>query len=118
MNKKYIYKYIYIYFFSAETFNETMNAFLIANRDGFHLMEVTAAPLLVKRRGLKRKSGNESVVESNKKSTMIRCELESVPEAVSPEMTRPDTLTLGSNSSLMEYRTPKPPTIRDTRDSD
>ncbi|VDN58053.1 unnamed protein product [Dracunculus medinensis] len=96
---------------TAETFNETMNAFLIANRDGFHLMEVTAAPLLVKRRGLKRKSGNESVVESNKKSTMIRCELESVPEAVSPEMTRPDT-------SLMEYRTPKPPTIRDTRDSD
>jgi ribosomal protein S6 kinase alpha-5 len=39
-----------------DIFNDTFNAFLTANRDGFQLMDVDTAPLLVKRRGLKRRS--------------------------------------------------------------
>lgn len=35
---------------TGETFNATLEAFLIANREGFHLLDVQAAPLL-KRRG-------------------------------------------------------------------
>uniref|UniRef100_A0A0M3HT25 Ribosomal protein S6 kinase n=1 Tax=Ascaris lumbricoides TaxID=6252 RepID=A0A0M3HT25_ASCLU len=104
---------------ATETFNETMNAFLTANRDGFHLMEVAAAPLLVKRRGMKRKSGGDrpSSMDPSKKCPTTR-QLESVPEAdASLEMSRPSTLTLDPSSPLMDYRTPKPSTIRDTRDS-
>ena len=44
--------------FSDETFNETLRAFLHANRDGFHLLDVAAAPLM-KRRGIKRQSGDK-----------------------------------------------------------
>ncbi|VDM45580.1 unnamed protein product [Toxocara canis] len=117
-------KYAYDYFISrrgaAETFNETLNAFLNANRDGFHLMEVAAAPLLVKRRGMKRKSASErpTGLDPSKKCPPSRQQLESVPEAdTSAEMSRPSTLTLDPSTPLMDYRTPKPSTIRDTRDS-
>ncbi|KAL6731555.1 hypothetical protein Aduo_002406 [Ancylostoma duodenale] len=51
--------------FAGETFNETLQAFLTANRDGFHLMEVDAAPLM-KRRGLKRQSAEK---EANDKAS-------------------------------------------------
>ncbi|VDM55126.1 unnamed protein product [Angiostrongylus costaricensis] len=51
--------------FAGETFNETLQAFLTANRDGFYLMDVDAAPLM-KRRGLKRQSGEKE--ENNKAS--------------------------------------------------
>lgn len=44
--------------FLDETFNETLRAFLHANRDGFHLLDVAAAPLM-KRRGIKRQSGDK-----------------------------------------------------------
>lgn len=82
-------------------------------------MEVAAAPLLVKRRGMKRKSGGDrpSSMDPSKKCPTTR-QLESVPEAdASLEMSRPSTLTLDPSSPLMDYRTPKPSTIRDTRDS-
>uniref|UniRef100_A0A915PTR6 Ribosomal protein S6 kinase n=1 Tax=Setaria digitata TaxID=48799 RepID=A0A915PTR6_9BILA len=105
---------------TAETFNETLNAFLNANREGFHLMEVATAPLLVKRRGMKRKSfgsrepspGFESA--ASKKATVIG-PLETVPEVASPQLSRPSLLAL--QSPPMDYRNPKPSTIRDTRDS-
>ncbi|PIO66796.1 hypothetical protein TELCIR_11478 [Teladorsagia circumcincta] len=51
--------------FAGETFNETLQAFLTANRDGFHLMDVEAAPLM-KRRGLKRQSAEK---EANDKAS-------------------------------------------------
>ncbi|VDK43669.1 unnamed protein product [Anisakis simplex] len=89
---------------AAETFNETMNAFLNANRDGFHLMEVTAAPLLVKRRGMKRKSANvERAANSDpsKKCNPSRQQLEIVHEAAdtSSDLSRPSTLTLDADST-------------------
>lgn len=51
--------------FAGETFNETLQAFLTANRDGFYLMDVDAAPLM-KRRGLKRQSAEK---EENDKAS-------------------------------------------------
>lgn len=106
--------------FSEETFNETINAFLNANREGFHLMEVAAAPLLVKRRGMKRKSfgsrepspGFEST--TNKKSTVIG-PLETVPEVASPQLSRPSLLFL--QPSPMDCRNSESPRLRDTQDS-
>ncbi|KAK6105622.1 Protein kinase domain family protein [Brugia pahangi] len=105
---------------TEETFNETINAFLNANREGFHLMEVAAAPLLVKRRGMKRKSfgsrepspGFEST--TNKKAT-VTGPLETVPEVASPQLSRPSLLFL--QSSATDYRNSKSPTTRDTEDS-
>lgn len=44
---------------SALTFNETMNAFLAANKEGFRLSEVDAAPLAQRRR-LKNKESEDS----------------------------------------------------------
>jgi serine/threonine protein kinase len=44
-----------------DIFNDTFNAFLTANRDGFQLMDVDTAPLLVKRRGQKRRSEVDKV---------------------------------------------------------
>ncbi|VDO16590.1 unnamed protein product [Brugia timori] len=98
---------------TEETFNETINAFLNANREGFHLMEVAAAPLLVKRRGMKRKSfgsrepspGFEST--TNKKAT-VTGPLETVPEVASPQLSRPSLLFL--QSSATDYRNSKSPT--------
>ncbi|MCP9264116.1 putative ribosomal protein S6 kinase alpha-2 [Dirofilaria immitis] len=105
---------------TEETFNETLNAFLNANRAGFHLMEVAAAPLLVKRRGMKRKSfdsrepspGFEST--TNKKVT-VTSPLETVPEVASPQLSRPSLLFLQSSS--IDYRNPKSPMFQDTEDS-
>ncbi|VDK87126.1 unnamed protein product [Onchocerca ochengi] len=105
---------------TEETFNETLNAFFNANREGFHLMEVTAAPLLVKRRGMKRKSfgsrepspGFEGT--TNKRATVIG-PLETVPEVASPELSRPSLLFLQSSS--INYRNSESPTPRDTEDS-
>ncbi|KJH51815.1 kinase domain protein [Dictyocaulus viviparus] len=51
---------------AGETFNETLQAFLTANRDGFHLMDVDAAPLM-KRRGLKRQSTEKEENERTSK---------------------------------------------------
>lgn len=88
---------------TAQTFNETMNAFLNANREGFHLMEVATAPLLVKRRGMKRKSSNSPEhsskfeIAANRKAPTIG-PLETVPELGSPDLSRPSTLTLQSSS--------------------
>ncbi|KAL3098375.1 hypothetical protein niasHT_022739 [Heterodera trifolii] len=42
------------------TFNATLSAFLHANREGFQLMDVQTAPLLVKRRGMKRQRGPDT----------------------------------------------------------
>ncbi|KAK6052494.1 kinase domain protein [Cooperia oncophora] len=52
--------------FAGETFNETLQAFLTANRDGFHLMDVEAAPLM-KRRGLKRQSAEKEAIDKASK---------------------------------------------------
>ena len=37
---------------SGQAFNETLSAFLTANKEGFHLADVSAAPLAQRRRGL------------------------------------------------------------------
>lgn len=105
--------------FSEETFNETINAFLNANREGFQLMEVAAAPLLVKRRGMKRKSfgsrepspGFETT--TNKKTTVISS-LETVTEVASPQLSRPSLLFL--QTSPIDYKNSKSSTIRNTEE--
>ncbi|VDK83534.1 unnamed protein product [Litomosoides sigmodontis] len=103
---------------TEETFNETMNAFLNANREGFQLMEVAAAPLLVKRRGMKRKSfgsrepSPEFETMANKKATVISS-LETVPEAAASQLSRPSLLFL--QASTVEYKNSKSPTPRDTK---
>uniref|UniRef100_A0A0N5AVM8 Ribosomal protein S6 kinase n=1 Tax=Syphacia muris TaxID=451379 RepID=A0A0N5AVM8_9BILA len=87
----------------CETFNETLNAFLSANRDGFQLMEVAAAPLL-KRRGLKRKSENEcsSGLDALKKTNSLVPKLEFVTEGSNETViARPSTLTLDPINPLM-----------------
>lgn len=47
-----------------ETFNVTHQAFISASREGFQLMDVQTAPLLVKRRGMKRQRGADAIAAS------------------------------------------------------
>ncbi|KIH47110.1 hypothetical protein ANCDUO_22834 [Ancylostoma duodenale] len=102
-------------YFIGETFNETLQAFLTANRDGFHLMEVDAAPLM-KRRGLKRQSAEK---EANDKASKRVAAFETVPEENSTSSThRPTQLGMVSPDVMMNYRIPPAGTIRDTRGSD
>ncbi|RCN31018.1 kinase domain protein [Ancylostoma caninum] len=101
--------------FAGETFNETLQAFLTANRDGFHLMEVDAAPLM-KRRGLKRQSAEK---EANDKASKRVAAFETVPEENSTSSThRPTQLGMMTPDVMMNYRIPPAGTIRDTRGSD
>ncbi|ETN70787.1 kinase domain protein [Necator americanus] len=101
--------------FAGETFNETLQAFLTANRDGFHLMEVDAAPLM-KRRGLKRQSAEK---EASEKASKRVAAFETVPEEHSTSSTpRPTQLGMISPDVMMNYRIPPAGTIRDTRGSD
>nr|CDJ88720.1 Serine threonine protein kinase-related and Protein kinase domain containing protein [Haemonchus contortus] len=103
--------------FAGETFNETLQAFLTANRDGFHLMDVEAAPLM-KRRGLKRQSAEK---EANDKASKRKAAFETVPEehsATTPTANRPNSLGMISSDSMMNYRVPAAGTIRETRGSD
>uniref|UniRef100_A0A914WQZ9 Ribosomal protein S6 kinase n=1 Tax=Plectus sambesii TaxID=2011161 RepID=A0A914WQZ9_9BILA len=133
---------------AGHTFNETLNAFLTANREGFHLMEVTAAPMLVRRRGKKRKStesedsdmlhpspnkreSRSSLSDDSASSSGAhrKRKLFPVPEEASsadetpkvtrkvgaPQTLRPDSLDFGN--PLMEYREPKPSTLRQTRET-
>uniref|UniRef100_A0A8R1U7Z8 Ribosomal protein S6 kinase n=1 Tax=Pristionchus pacificus TaxID=54126 RepID=A0A8R1U7Z8_PRIPA len=98
--------------FAGETFNATLEAFLIANREGFHLLDVQAAPLL-KRRVLKRQSG-----ETGGTSCKKRTQFETVEEDGEGESTaRPTRLGLSSEESFSKYRDPHPGAIRETRDS-
>ncbi|CAJ0949131.1 unnamed protein product, partial [Mesorhabditis belari] len=98
--------------FADQNFNETLQAFLSANRDGFHLLDVAAAPLL-KRRGLKRQSGDGPGAGSAKRQVVF----EPVPEGEEAQIGRPTTLGLSSPDALLAYRDPMPGTIRETRDS-
>ncbi|KAK6029071.1 kinase domain protein [Ostertagia ostertagi] len=103
--------------FAGETFNETLQAFLTANRDGFHLMDVEAAPLM-KRRGLKRQSAEK---EANDKASKRKAAFETVPEenpAPTPPANRPNSLGMIPSDSMMNYRVPAAGTIRETRGSD
>nr|CAD2193015.1 unnamed protein product [Meloidogyne enterolobii] len=51
-----------------ETFNATISAFISASREGFQLMDVYTAPLLVKRRGIKRQRvGGENIEDEGRK---------------------------------------------------
>uniref|UniRef100_A0A1I7UC17 Protein kinase domain-containing protein n=1 Tax=Caenorhabditis tropicalis TaxID=1561998 RepID=A0A1I7UC17_9PELO len=59
-----------------ETFNETLRAFLHANRDGFHLLDVAAAPLM-KRRGIKRQSGDKDAAGNSKSSRVTQFRMSS-----------------------------------------
>ncbi|KAI6207738.1 Ribosomal protein S6 kinase [Aphelenchoides besseyi] len=120
---------------AGECFNETMNAFLNANRDGFQLMNVDTAPLLVKRRGMKRRSSSFSSKKSGAGSTTTAQKLDAVPET--NEMTcstskRPTTLNIdmieetnGTDQStasaklsaaFTEIRDTKPPDLKYSRD--
>ncbi|KAJ1354608.1 putative ribosomal protein S6 kinase alpha-2 [Parelaphostrongylus tenuis] len=100
--------------FAGETFNETLQAFLTANRDGFYLMDVDAAPLM-KRRGLKRQSAEK---EENDKASKRAVAFDPVPEEhVMVETSRPTSLKMTS-PDLMSFRVPPAGTIRETRGSD
>ncbi|KAI1704433.1 protein kinase domain-containing protein [Ditylenchus destructor] len=121
---------------SDETFNETINAFITANRDGFHLMDVDTAPLLVKRRGMKRrleKEKNEAsainMAGGRKQSLAANLNiLTSVPEDIEPNSNRrPTTLEIevveeGTKiptpqaSLFTDYRDNKPPYLKYSRD--
>uniref|UniRef100_A0A158PC10 Protein kinase domain-containing protein n=1 Tax=Angiostrongylus cantonensis TaxID=6313 RepID=A0A158PC10_ANGCA len=98
---------------NGETFNETLQAFLTANRDGFYLMDVDAAPLM-KRRGLKRQSAEK---EENDKASKRAAPFETVPEEQVMETNRPTSLRMTS-PDLMSFRVPPAGTIRETRGSD
>uniref|UniRef100_A0A1I8B3A1 non-specific serine/threonine protein kinase n=1 Tax=Meloidogyne hapla TaxID=6305 RepID=A0A1I8B3A1_MELHA len=51
-----------------ETFNATISAFISASREGFQLMDVSTAPLLVRRRGIKRQRiGGEDIEDEGRK---------------------------------------------------
>ncbi|CAI4223181.1 unnamed protein product [Auanema sp. JU1783] len=95
---------------AGEAFNETLQAFLNANREGFHLLDVEAAPLLQKRRGLKRQGGEKDTAHNNKRTPALG----PVPE----ETQRPTVLGMSSPDAMMNYRCPQPGTIRETRGSD
>lgn len=96
-----------------ETFNETLRAFLHANRDGFHLLDVAAAPLM-KRRGIKRQSGDKDASGNTKSSRVTQ--FECLPEEQEMEMT--SSTSRPSNLGMMNYREPNSGTIRETRGSD
>ncbi|KAI6241300.1 Ribosomal protein S6 kinase [Aphelenchoides fujianensis] len=123
---------------AGECFNETMNAFLNANRDGFQLSNVEAAPLLVKRRGMKRRSSSFSK-KSVGSSAVGGQKLDAVPESsevsCSTSSKRPTTLNFdmaeepeevngnhaaGTSSGLLsaaftEIRDTKPPELKYSR---
>uniref|UniRef100_A0A8R1I6I4 Ribosomal protein S6 kinase n=1 Tax=Caenorhabditis japonica TaxID=281687 RepID=A0A8R1I6I4_CAEJA len=96
-----------------ETFNETLRAFLHANRDGFHLLDVAAAPLM-KRRGIKRQSGDKDSTGNSKSSRVTQ--FECLPEEAEMEMQT--STSRPSNLGMMNYREPNSGTIRETRGSD
>lgn len=108
---------------AGQTFNETLYAFLAANRDGFQLMDVTAAPLLkvfssssslnFQRRGVKRQSGERADGQGGAKRLPFDT-FETVPEAEESAV-RPTHLPI--TPDLLNYREPQPSTIRHTRDS-
>ncbi|GMT00693.1 hypothetical protein PENTCL1PPCAC_22867 [Pristionchus entomophagus] len=102
--------------FAGETFNATLEAFLIANREGFHLLgDVQAAPLL-KRRVLKRQSGETGGASCKKRTGGTQ--FETVEEDGEGESTaRPTRLGLSSDESFNKYREPNLGAIRETRDS-
>lgn len=108
-----------------ETFNETINAFISANRDGFHLMDVETAPLLVKRRGMKRRleNNNDNKLENGRKVSG----LSPVPELSESTSRRPTTLPIAeanertpsatpNSAAFTEYRDTKPPYLKYSRD--
>uniref|UniRef100_A0AC34PXN5 Ribosomal protein S6 kinase n=1 Tax=Panagrolaimus sp. JU765 TaxID=591449 RepID=A0AC34PXN5_9BILA len=125
-----------------DTFNETINAFLTANRDGFQLMDVETAPLLVKRRGLKRRSENNDKSGSGSASNSAgsgggnrkvsqqfdQNKLAPVPEGSEADSRpgssmstgRPTTLPLekmdDTNLLFSNYRDPVPPYMKYSRD--
>ncbi|GMT28673.1 hypothetical protein PFISCL1PPCAC_19970, partial [Pristionchus fissidentatus] len=101
--------------FAGETFNATLEAFLIANREGFHLLDVQAAPLL-KRRVLKRQSGETGGI-STKKRTQFETVDEDGEGGETESTSRPTRLGLSAEDSFNKYRDPHPGTIRETRDS-
>uniref|UniRef100_A0A914HEZ5 Non-specific serine/threonine protein kinase n=1 Tax=Globodera rostochiensis TaxID=31243 RepID=A0A914HEZ5_GLORO len=119
-----------------ETFNATMSAFLHANRDGFQLMDVQTAPLLVKRRGMKRQRGQETTdggsgVDEKMEQCpdgMKLCTVPEGPEHGEQSKRRPTTLDLfgtgieeqqqgtPNSAAFTEYRDTKPPYLKYSRD--
>ena len=126
-----------------DTFNETFNAFKVSLNDGFSLMDVDSAPLLVKRRGLKRRnetsdkpgSGSSSssagTGSGNRKISVQfdQGKLAPVPEASEADSRpgssmssgRPTTLQIEKmdatpSSAFLEYRDPIPPYLKYSRD--
>ncbi|CAD5210338.1 unnamed protein product [Bursaphelenchus xylophilus] len=101
---------------AGESFNETITALWSANKAGFHLMDVTTAPLLVKRRGTKRASSDRNLENNNKAESTLH----SVSEANEDHLSRPNTLDIyGSapnSAAFTEYRDTKPPELKYSRD--
>jgi ribosomal protein S6 kinase alpha-5 len=110
-----------------ESFNETYSAFLTANRDGFQLMDVDTAPLLVKRRGLKRRLEDPTTKDGRKVSGLVleASKLATVPEGSEPEggnSQRPTSLKLQGqtpgSAAFTEFRDTRPPYLKYSRDVD
>ncbi|CAD6184592.1 unnamed protein product [Caenorhabditis auriculariae] len=103
-----------------ETFNETLRAFLHANRDGFHLLDVTAAPLM-KRRGIKRQSGDKDAANgapaTSKRMPQFECLPEEPVEVSSSESSAGTSRPTSLNMAYEQYREPTG-AIRETRGSD
>ncbi|KAE9555456.1 hypothetical protein FO519_001311 [Halicephalobus sp. NKZ332] len=126
-----------------DTFNETFNAFKVSLNDGFSLMDVDSAPLLVKRRGLKRRNENPDKPGSGSSSSSAgtgsgnrkvsvqfdQSKLAPVPEASEADSRpgssmssgRPTTLQIEKMdttplSAFLEYRDPIPPYLKYSRD--
>jgi serine/threonine protein kinase len=114
----------------CETFNQTINAFLSANRDGFHLMEVDSAPLLVKRRGMKRRSSGSttkkrSITSSSGSNSSLNNKVPAKLMAVheenesTPNSRRPTTLDIEMDSGICSQPGSAAFTnIRDTKPAD
>lgn len=100
-----------------ESFNETLRAFLHANRDGFHLLDVAAAPLM-KRRGIKRQSGEKDNAAQTSTKRVPAFENIAEGDEGGSSASRPTSLGMLTNEPMMAYREPNSGTIRETRGSD
>lgn len=86
-----------------------MNAFYTANRDGFQLMDVTTAPLLMKRRGVKRRSCQEGSNSSEGNKHEFLPTVAETSESSAPS--RPKTLAILPNGNNPNCDTPDEETL-------
>ena len=114
-----------------EKFNETINAFMdgMNRNEIFHLLDVETAPLLVKRRGMKRRSDSLTKKRSFSGNNGMNCTPNKVPTKLmavpedhneSVPTRRPTTLdiemTLQESPDFTNIRNTKPDDLKFSRD--